>query len=93
MNTPKKILLLSLLLLLPGCVVTPAYRERVVVSGPGVYTTLPAGYAGPYYLYGGRYYYGGRHDTGRFYWRGRYYSDRYYHRGQYIYGGSFSIGR
>ena len=82
MNTPKKILLSSLVMLLPACVAAPGYHERAVVYGPGVYATLPAGYTGSYYWYGGRYYYGGRYHT-----------HRYYHNGHYYYGGRYYEGR
>ncbi len=64
--------------------------SRAVVHGPGFYHRLPPRYAGEYYLHGGRYYYGGRHELGRFRYEGRYYPSRYSHGGRYYYGGLFS---
>lgn len=58
----------------------------------GIYDTLPRDYAGPYYSYGNRYYWGGRWETGRFMYRGRHYDGRYFHNGHYFYGGRFHAG-
>lgn len=52
------------------------------------YNTLPLGYVGDAYLYGGRYYSGGLYQTGSFQNQGRSYNNRYFHNGQYYYGGN-----
>lgn len=81
---------------LSSCVVppprAPGPHVAVTTDGIGVYDTLPRGFASPYYLFGNRYYYGGRWETGRFTHRGRAYDGRYFHNGRYIYGGRFNNG-
>ena len=75
---------------LTSCIVPGPYGPRVFgppIVGIGVYDTLPVGYVGDSYWYGGRYYYGGRYESGRYYWHGRYYGNRYSHGGHYYYGG------
>ena len=83
--------------LLPSCVVPPPHPPGHVAVGAGgisfgIYDTLPAGYASPYYYYGSRYYWGGRWETGRFVYRGRHYDGRYFHNGHYLYGGRYHGG-
>lgn len=78
-------------LCLPSCVVPTDYG-----SGPGFatasvgyssYDTLPRGFSGDSYYYGGRYYSGGLFELGNFSYGGRSYGDRYFHNGRYFYGG------
>lgn len=96
--------LIGIALCLPSCVVRPGRPGPHVAVPPGgvsagvagvsvgVYDTLPPGYTSPYYLYGNRYYYGGRWEPGRFFYHGRHYDGRYFHNGRFIYGGRFHSG-
>ena len=90
MKTSVKLLLFSALagISLSSCIVASGPPGAVVTPvGVGIYPTLPYGYVGDAYFYGGRYYYGGVYEPGRFYYGGRYYDHRYYHGGHYYYGG------
>lgn len=92
MKPVKPLFFLPLLMAvtMTSCVV-PMYPEGPRTASVGVsyrtYDTIPRGYVGDAYFYGGRYYSGGRYESGRFYDRGREYGDRYYYNGQYYYGG------
>ncbi len=92
MKYPKILLLLPALatLSLTSCVVPGAYPDAGVSTvgvSYGSYATLPPGYAGDAYFYGGRYYSGGRYENGSYHDHGRAYTNRYYHDGRYYYGG------
>lgn len=73
---------------LSSCVL-PAYVEDGAPPpiGIGYYSALPPAFVGNYYLFSGRYYYGGRYERGPFHYRGRLFDNRYYHHGHYLYGG------
>lgn len=83
--TPSNLLLpaaLAAVFSLSGCAKPPPPRPRVAVV-----KTLPPGYAGDAYFYGGNYYVGGVLEPGPFLYGGVTYENRYVHDGRYLYGG------